>query len=195
MNETPSAVIGYARVSTGHQDLTPQLDALTKQGIDPERIYSDKLSGRAGSERPGLTAALAYLRPGDVICCTAIDRLGRSVAEVTGTLANLTERGITVRALREGIDTSTPTGRAVAGIMASLAELEADLGRERRAASRAARIERGLPATCPPKLTADQQRRLVRLYQGGEPVAELMKLFGVSRATVFRVLARYKDAA
>ena len=77
---------------------------------------------------------LDYARPGDAVVVTAIDRLGRSVAEVTRTIAELGERRILLCALREGIDTATPTGRAVAAIMATLAELELELGRERRAA-------------------------------------------------------------
>ena len=85
---------------------------------------------------------LGYARAGDIVVVTAIDRLGRSVAEVTRTIADLGEAGITLRALREGIDTATSTGRAVAGIMATLAELELELGRERRAASRESRRSR-----------------------------------------------------
>lgn len=80
---------------------------------------------------------------------TAIDRLGRSVAEVTRTIAELGERRILLRTLREGIDTGTPTGRAIAAIMATLAELELELGRERRAAARASRRSRQLPTTKP----------------------------------------------
>ncbi|SIB34725.1 DNA recombinase [Mycobacteroides abscessus subsp. abscessus] len=176
----------YLRVSTDHQSLDQQHDALAAASVEPDRVFSDKLSGRAGSERPGLSDALAWLRDGDRLVVVALDRLGRSVVEVTSTVAELTARGVTVVALREGVDTSTPTGRAVAAIMASLAELELELGKERRTASREARVSRGLPATRPPKLPVAQQERLVRLYQGGEPVAELMTLFGVSRATVFR---------
>src|SRR6478752_3747306 len=97
-----------------------------------------------------LAAMLDYARASDTVVVTAIDRLGRSVAEVTRTIADLGERRILLRALREGIDTATPTGRAVAGIMATLAELELELGRERRAASRQSRRVRGLPATKPP---------------------------------------------
>ena len=79
---------------------------------------------------------LDYARPGDTVVVTAIDRLGRSVAEVTRTIVDLGDLRIILRALREGVDTATPTGRAVAAIMATLAELELELGRERRAASR-----------------------------------------------------------
>ena len=86
------------------------------------------------------------------------------------------------------MDTSTPTGRAVVSIMASIAELELELGRERRAASREARIARGLAATKPMKLDAAQQKRLLRLYRQGEPVSELASMFGISRSTLFRTL-------
>ncbi|MBN7314153.1 site-specific recombinase, DNA invertase Pin [Mycobacteroides abscessus subsp. massiliense] len=184
----------YLRVSTDHQSLDQQHDALAAASVEPDRVFSDKLSGRAGSERPGLAEALGWLRSGDRLVVVALDRLGRSVAEVTATVADLSARGVTVVALREGVDTSTPTGRAVAAIMASLAELELELGKERRSVSREARVSRGLPATRPPKLAPAQQERLARLYVSGEPVAELCEMFSVSRATVFRVVARMRTA-
>jgi len=96
-----------------------------------------------------------------------------NLAEVTRTIAELRERRILLRALREGVDTGTPTGRAVTAIMATLAELELELGRERRAASRESRRIRQLPATKPTKLTADRQEQLRRLAATGEPVREL----------------------
>jgi DNA invertase Pin-like site-specific DNA recombinase len=135
---------------------------------------------------------LNYARVGDTVVVTAIDRLGRSVAEVTRTIAELGERQIVLRALREGIDTTTPTGRAVAAIMATLAELELELGRERRAVSRESRRTRQLPATKPHKLTADRQEQLRRLAATGEPIPELAKAFGIGRATAYRYLAEGK---
>ena len=95
-----------------------QLAALTAAGVDPDRVFTDKLSGSARTDRPGLTSMLGHARAGDTVVLTAIDRLGRSVAEVTRTIAELGERRILLRALREGVDTATPTGRAVAAIMA-----------------------------------------------------------------------------
>jgi DNA invertase Pin-like site-specific DNA recombinase len=83
--------------------------------VDPARVFTEKLSGSAKSARPGLTAMLDYARHGDIVVVSAIDRLGRSVAEVTRTIADLGQRGITLRALREGIDTATPTGRCGRG--------------------------------------------------------------------------------
>lgn len=182
----------YMRVSTSGQTTAQQADAIAAAGVEPDRVFTDTASGRAGSERPGWTDCLAWLRPGDMLVVTAVDRLGRSVREVAATMHTLTERGIALRSLREAVDTSTPTGRAVVSIMATVAELEVELGRERRAASREARVSRGLPATCPPRLGPDQAARLVRLYEQGEPVAELASMFGISRRTVFRTLARQR---
>ena len=123
-----TAMLGYARVSTIGQDLDAQLAALDAAGVDPSRVFTDKLSGSAKTARPGLVALLDHARPGDTVVVAAIDRLGRSVAEVTRTIADLGERRITLHVLREGVDTATPTGRAIAAIMASLAELELELG-------------------------------------------------------------------
>src|SRR6202790_3224638 len=132
--------LGYARVSTGHQSLDQQVDALTAAGVDANRVYSDKLSGASTREqRPGLAALLDYVRPGDAIVVVGIDRLGRNAAEVMATIRELRDREIVLRSLREGIDTSNATGRMVAGVLASLAELELELSRERRAAARKAR--------------------------------------------------------
>jgi DNA invertase Pin-like site-specific DNA recombinase len=148
-----TVTVGYGRVSTSGQDLDAQLTALIAAGVDTDRVFTDKLSGSAKTARPGLAAMLAYVRAGDTVVVTAIDRLGRSVAEVTRTIADVSEHRILLRATREGIDTATPTGRAVVAIMATLAELELELGRERRAASRESRLTRQLPGTKPPKLT------------------------------------------
>ncbi len=184
-----TTIIGYARVSTTGQDLDAQLAALTTAGVQTSRVFTDKLSGSAKTDRPGLVSMLAYARGGDTVVVTAIDRLGRSVAEVTRTIAELGERGILLRAIREGIDTATPTGRAVAAIMATLAELELELGRERRAASRQSRRARQLPATKPPKLSAERREQLRRLAATGEPVKELATAFSIGRATAYRYLA------
>jgi DNA invertase Pin-like site-specific DNA recombinase len=181
-----TTILGYARVGTTGQDLDGQLTALAAQGVESGQIFTDKLSGAVNTERPGLTALLHYAREGDTVVVTAIDRLGRSVAEVTRTIAELGERRIVLRALREGVDTGTPTGRAVAAIMATLAELELELGRERRAASRDSRRARRLPATKPTKLSLERQQQLRRLAETGEPVDELAKAFGISRATAYR---------
>lgn len=184
-----TTILGYARVSTAGQDLDAQLAALAGAGVGSNQVFTDKLSGAVSTDRPGLTAMLRYAREGDTVVVTAIDRLGRSVAEVTRTIAELGERRIVLRALREGVDTGTPTGRAVAAIMATLAELELELGRERRAASRQSRRSRHLSPTKPQKLTVERQEQLRRLAATGEPVRELAAAFGIGRATAYRYLA------
>jgi DNA invertase Pin-like site-specific DNA recombinase len=189
VNGMAAVILGYARVSTIGQDLDAQLATLNAAGVDADRVFTDKLSGSAKTDRPALAAMLDYARVGDTLVVTAIDRLGRSVAEVTRTIAELGERRILLRALREGIDTATPVGRAVAAIMATLAELELELGREPGAASRESRRARHLPATKPPKLSPDRQEQLRRLVATGEPVGEFAKGFGIGRATAYRYLS------
>lgn len=184
-------LLGYARVSTGHQSLDAQHDALTAVGVDSERVYSDKLTGTSAKEqRPGLAALVGYARPGDAIVVVGIDRLGRSAAEVMATIKDLLDRQVIIRSLREGVDSSTPTGRAVLGIMASLAELELELGRERRDAAKAARKARNLPIGRPRSLSPDQIALAERMRAAGEPVPEIAKTLGVSRPTMYRLLTR-----
>lgn len=104
-------------------------------------------------------------------------------------LGDLGERGVVLRSLREGIDTSTATGRIIAGVLASLAELELELGRERRAAARAARKARDLPVGRPRALDPGQVALAQRMRASGEPMPVIAEALGVSRATLYRTLA------
>lgn len=170
--------------------LDQQRDALVAAGVDESRVYSDKLSGTSTREqRPGLAALLDYAREGDAIVVVGIDRLGRNAAEVMTTIRELGERGIVLRSLREGIDTSNAAGRMVAGVLASLAELELELGRERRAASREARRARGQSIGRPKALDDNKIALARRMHASGEPATTIASALGVSRATVYRVLA------
>lgn len=183
-------VLGYARVSSGHQSLDQQVDALTDAGVDDARVYTDKLSGTSTREqRPGLAALLGYAREGDAIVVVGIDRLGRNAAEVMATIRELGEGGIVLRSLREGIDTSNATGRMVAGVLASLAELELELGRERRTAAREARRARGQAIGRPKALDTSKAALAQRMHATGESASTIAAALGVSRATVYRVLA------
>jgi DNA invertase Pin-like site-specific DNA recombinase len=193
INTAPAATgtqLGYARVSTtGHQSLDQQVDTLTAAGVDAPRVYSDKLSGTSTREqRPGLAALLDYAREGDAIVVVGIDRLGRNAAEVMATIRELGERGIVLRSLREGIDTSNATGRMVAGVLASLAELELELGRERRSAARDARRARGQSIGRPKALTDHKAALARRMHDTGESATTIAVTLGVSRATVYRVI-------
>jgi DNA invertase Pin-like site-specific DNA recombinase len=196
MAATTTAVqLGYVRVSTGHQSLDQQVDALTAAGVDPNRVYSDKLSGTSTREqRPGLAALLDYARPGDAIVVAGIDRLGRNAAEVMATIWDLRDRNIVLRSLREGIDTSNATGRMVAGVLASLAEVELELGRERRTAAREARRSRGRSIGRPKALDRSKAALAQRMHASGESASTIAATLGVSRATVYRVLAQQTNS-
>jgi DNA invertase Pin-like site-specific DNA recombinase len=140
-----------------------------------------------------LAALLDYARPGDAIVVVGIDRLGRNAAEVMMTIRDLAEHNIVLRSLREGIDTSNATGRMVAGVLASLAELELELGRERRTAAREARRARGQHIGRPKALDEKKAALAVRMHASGESASTIANTLGVSRATVYRVLAEQPD--
>lgn len=136
----------YMRVSTSGQTTVQQHDQIAAAGIVPDKVFEDTASGRAGSDRPGWRDCLGWLREGDTVVVVAVDRLGRSVREVAQTMHELEQRGIALRSLRESVDTSTPTGRAVVQIMATVAELELELGKERPPRA----VRREPSAGCPP---------------------------------------------
>ncbi|WP_240917143.1 recombinase family protein [Nocardioides sp. HDW12B] len=182
-----AATFGYARVSTGQQLLDGQLDALRNAGC--ERVFTDKISG-VRADRPGLLECLDRLRPGDTLVVVALDRLGRSVLQVVGTLTELHDRGVVVRSLRENLDLSTPTGKVVAAMFAALAELERELIRERAAAAREAARLRGRQVGRPPVLTMEQAELAGRMRRSGEPYAVIARTLGCSRATVYRVIEK-----
>jgi DNA invertase Pin-like site-specific DNA recombinase len=185
------ALIGYARISTSKQTLDQQTDALDAAGV--ERTFSDKLSG-ARNDRPGLAALMDYAREGDVVVVVALDRLGRSLSGVISTIDSLRKRGILLRSLREGIDTSTSAGRMVAGIFATLAEYERELINERSAVAREAAAARGKQTGRPRAMTPHQVGIARRMRENGESIADIVDTLKVSRATIYRVL-QAADAA
>jgi DNA invertase Pin-like site-specific DNA recombinase len=121
------------------------------------------------------------------------DRLGRHAAEVMTTIRDLGERGIVLRSLREGIDTSNASGRMVAGVLASLAELELELGKELRTAARDARRARGQSIGRPKALDDSKTALARRMHVSGEPATTIASALKVARATVYRVLAEDAD--
>ena len=180
-----SHLLGYVRVSTQRQSLDNQLDALAAAGIEPERIFSDKMSGTR-DDRPGLAELLRFAREGDVVTVVALDRLGRSLSGVIRTIDDLQQRGIAVRSLREGVDFSTPMGRMLAGIFASLAEYERTLIAERAAAARAAAKARGKRLGRKPALTSEQAVTARTMREAGMDITTIAATLKVSRATIYR---------
>ena len=148
----------------------------------PHRIVADR-NAVGVPESVGIR-----LQRGDTVVVVALDRLGRSLSGVIRTIETLTEAGVLLKSLREGIDYSTATGRMLAGIFAALAGYERELMHERAAAARAAARARGRHTGRPAKLTAAQVRQIRALRTGGESITELVAGYGVSRATIYRAL-------
>jgi DNA invertase Pin-like site-specific DNA recombinase len=133
-------LIGYARVSTEDQSLDLQLDALRQAGC--ERVFTDKASA-AKTHRPGLSEAQSHLRAGDLLVVWKLDRLGRSVKGLVDLVGELDQQGVQFRSLTDGIDTTTPHGRFLFHMMASLAQMERELTAERTKAGLDAARRRG----------------------------------------------------
>lgn len=179
--------IGYARVSTNDQNTDAQHDALTAAGCD--RVFTDHTSGKL-ARRPQLDALLDYVRPGDVVVITKLDRLGRSVGNLVELAAELAGQEVDLRVLDQGIDTSTPGGKLTFHILAAMAEFERDMISERTRDGLAAARARGRTGGRPAKMTPAKLATARQLYDAGQhTVAQIADVIGVSRATVHRALA------
>ncbi len=184
-------LIGYARVSTNQQDLTAQRDALTRLGVDPERIYVDHGLTGTTRQRPGLNEALAACRKGDVLVVTKLDRLARSLPDARDIVADLTKRGVKLNIGGSVHDPTDPIGRLLFNVLAMVAEFEADLARARTREGMAVAKAKGRLRGKQPKLTGAQENHLVELYWAGRhTTAELAALFNIARSTVYRAIER-----
>ena len=174
--------IGYARVSTDDQNLDLQIDALTKDGVDPSRIFSDKMSG-AKKLRPGLEEALMSTRRGDTLVVWKLDRLGRKLLDVLNRIEDMDRRGIGLRSLTETIDTTTPAGRLLMHMIAVFAEFERALTVERTRAGMRAKAARGGELGRPRKIDLDV---VDKLLSEGRTISEAARQIGYTRAAVAR---------
>ncbi|MGH2715856.1 MAG: recombinase family protein [Thermoleophilaceae bacterium] len=181
------ALLGYARVSTLEQDPALQHDALLAAGC--ARVFTDRASG-ALDERAELARVLDHAREGDTVVVWRLDRLGRSLRHLVDTITELERRAVGFRSLSESIDTTTPGGKLVFHIFAALAEFERDLIRERTRAGLEAARARGRNGGRPSVMTAEKLRVARELYEAREhTTAQIARVLGVSRATLYRHLA------
>jgi DNA invertase Pin-like site-specific DNA recombinase len=177
-------LIGYARVSTEDQSLDAQLDTLTEAGV--ERIFSDKISG-AQRNRPELDRLLDQLRSGDVVVVTKYDRLARSLRDLLDIVAAVQERGAGFKSLTEDIDTTTPAGRLIFHVFASIAQFERERISERTREGLEAARRRGRVGGRPPALTPAQRDEVRRMRDVElRPLPEIAALFRVSTKTIRR---------
>lgn len=180
-------LVGYARVSTGEQNLDLQLDALKKAGC--EQVFSDELSGTK-SERPGLIAAFKFVRTGDTLVVWRLDRLGRSLKDLLARVEELRQREIGFKSLHENIDTTSPAGKLQFHIFSALAEFERDLIRERTMAGLLAARARGRKGGRKQQMTVDKIKMAASLMKDkNNTVKEICKILAVSRATLYRYVS------
>jgi DNA invertase Pin-like site-specific DNA recombinase len=183
------ALIGYARVSTRQQDLNHQIDLLTTAGCTD--IFHGKQSGISNENEIKLSEMLKYIRSGDVVIVTKLDRLGRSLKSILSTIDEIHNKSATLKSLDGGIDTSneSPFAKAAISLLGTFAQLERDIivsrtqeGRERSVANGKVMGRR--------RTVCDKDRRKIKsLYTKGKSKLRLAEQFNVSRATIYRILA------
>lgn len=185
-----SSVIGYARVSTREQDTTAQEDAL--RGAGAARVFVDHALSSRRADRPQWLACLDYLREGDTLLVWRLDRLAGTQTLAIETITDLHERGVQIKSLTEpDIDTTSPMGRALFGIVAVFAQLRVDTIRENTRAGLARARAEGRVGGRPTVMTPDRVREAVRMRRDGQTLAAIASTFGVGRSSVARALARH----
>src|SRR5262245_4828352 len=178
-------IVGYARVSSAGQTLEVQADKLAMC----ERLFNETRSG-VDANRPELKRCLDYLREGDTLVVTKIDRLARSTADLYRIVSMLAEKGVTFKVIDDpSIDTTSRTGKLVMGILSLIAEFENDIRRERQMDGIAKAKERGVHFGRKLALTPQRVAEIKALRQSGITVPEIMRKTNLSKATVYRAMA------
>lgn len=185
------ALYGYARVSTNDQDFTLQEQALRAAGC--EVIRAEKVTGTSRTDRTELQVLLDFLRHGDTLVVTRIDRLARSIKDLQDIVYTLKEQGVTLKAIEQPIDTRSAAGKAFLDMLGVFAEFETNLRRERQIEGIAAAKSRGVYRGRKPSVnTAEIQRLRLEEKLGA---TEIARRLGVGRATVYRALANREQQA
>ncbi|WP_170005196.1 recombinase family protein [Pseudopontixanthobacter vadosimaris] len=177
--------VGYARVSSTGQSLDIQNEALTAAGC--EKVFAEKMSGRSASDRIELINAIDFVRDGDTLIVTRLDRLARSVGDLHQIIEKLAAKNVGFRCLNQsGVDTDSSTGKLMLSILGAVAQFENDIRRERQmegiAKAKAAGKYRGRPASIDPA-------RVKELRESGLGPAAIAREMGIGRASVYRALA------
>ena len=192
--EQPEVVAGqkiaYARVSSKDQNLDRQLAALKKEKVF--RVFTDTVSG-SSTQRPGLDGALNYVRAGDQLIVVSMDRLARSLIDLHRLVDELTERGVSVKFLKEGqtysLD-SSPVAKLMLGLLGSVAEFERSIIRERQAEGIAKAKARGVYKGRAKVLNEEQIAQAREWVGAGIPKAEVARRFGIGRTTLYKYLTQ-----
>lgn len=186
-------VWGYARVSTDEQKHALQIDALRAAGVPPWRLVEETASG--AKARPRLAELLNRLGRDDTLVVWKVDRLGRHAAEALLNADRLRERGVRLVITTLGVDTATPAGRLMYGVLAQFAEFEREQIVERTKAGLAAARARGKVLGRKRSLTPPQRQHALDLHRKGHSYPQIAELVGVSPATVYRAIREMKAVA
>lgn len=183
-------VLGYARVSTGDQDVAGQTMRLEEAGAI--KVFTDVRSGKS-MDRPGLTELLAYARKGDTLAVVRLDRLGRSLAELISIVEQLKARGVALLSLEERIDTSSAAGELIFHVFGAIAHFERRMIAERTKDGIAAARARGkVPGRQPVDL--DKVQAAIKLVEAGLSPTQAASQLGLGRSTVYREVAAARVA-
>lgn len=183
------SLVGYVRVSSLDQDTTTQFERVT--GANCEKVFSEKQSGTTTKGRTALTECLEYLREGDSLVITKIDRLARSARDLHNLVHDLTQRGISLMVLDQSIDTSTTHGKAFLGMMATFAEFETNIRKERQLEGIAAAKAKGKYTGRKPT-AQNQSSEIMALVEQGFTKTAIAEQVGISVASVYNVMAKVK---
>lgn len=179
-------IYGYARVSTEDQSTEVQEAALRAGGA--EQVRAEKVSGTSRKGRSELATLMDFMRSGDVLLVTRIDRLARSLHDLSNIVRELEAKGVSLKATDQPVDTSTPSGRAFLQMLGVFAEFETAIRGERQAEgiakAKLAGKYKGRPADMP------MIERVFALKRKGMGASEIAKATGINRSHVYRVLAR-----
>lgn len=184
--------IGYARVSTKEQDLDNQLEALKQAGC--QKVIHGKQSGSSKENDTKLAELVEYVRDGDVVVVTKLDRLGRSLKMILQTLEDIHAKGAMLKTLDGSIDTSKegPFSKAMVSLIGTFAELERNLIVSRTTEGRDAAKRKGVKFGRKPSMTDDEQRQALAKLNAGKSVRATALEFGVTRQTIYRVIEKHK---
>ena len=179
------AIVGYARVSSSGQSLAVQLDKLSEAGCT--EVFQEKRSGLT-AQRPALKECLRFVRKGDVLVITRLDRLARSTLDLHKIVQELDDRGVGFRVLDQPIDTTTKEGRLMFSIIASIAQFETELRKERQMEGIEKAKENGVKFGRQAVLSDAQVAEMRSKRDSGILIKNLMSEYGLSKASVYRLL-------
>lgn len=181
------ALIGFARVSTVDQDLTQQLEKLEGAGCDP--IFRGKQSGTSKENEIKLAELITYIREGDVVLVTALDRLGRSLKQILTTIDQIHRKKSFIKSLDGVIDTSneSPFAQATLNLIGTFAQLERDIIASRTSEGRERAKAMGKHMGRPAQIAQADRVKIRKALKQGVSVASLSRKYGVSRTTISRI--------